>query len=323
METYPEQKNARHEVDLLEVVRKGIRWCTNVLRAVFVFLFRKSIWLICFALAGAAIGFGLHVSDKPYYSAHMLLRTNVADHFFYVNLINEELSEKNISSSLDWVRKLTIPASIAKKIYSIRACYGVDINKDGLPDIIDEDNQYINARDSSKVAQILPGSFYIRVWAYSHEVLPHVRQNLLNFINNNEYVKRHNRQRIEDINGQIEYLQQQINRFDSLQRYEYFQKDKNKRSVSGGQLLVLNEVPQSLYHAALIDLNNQILGKKATLQLYSEPITVAQEFAETFRRQNNLMSYVKPLVINALLVGFVFLLVWDYRKTLWKLYHDR
>ncbi|MDR1406099.1 MAG: hypothetical protein LBI89_02715 [Prevotellaceae bacterium] len=323
MENDATKKHAGQEIDLLEILRKCGQWCANVLRAVFVFLLRKSVWLACFALTGIAIGLSLYASHKPYYSAHMLVQANVVDNFFYVNLINEELAVENISNPLDWVRKLAIPATVAKKIYSVRACYGIDLNKDGLPDIIDEENKYILSRDSAKVAKILRGSFYISVWAYSHEVLPHIRQNLMNFINRNEYVQRHNVRRVEEVNEQIAYLQQQINRFDSLQKYEYFQKDKDKKAIGSGQLLVLNESTQPLYHSELISLHNQLLEKNTTLQLYSEPVTITQEFAETFQRKNNFMFYVKPLVICSLLVGFILLLVWDYRKPLLKLYRNR
>lgn len=323
MENNSTKNNAGQEVDLWEILQKFGRWLAKVFSAVFIFFFRKSLWLACFVFAGIAIGFFLYASHKPYYSSHMLVRANVADNFFYVNLINEELSLENIRNPLEWVRKLTIPASIAKQIYSIRACYGIDINKDGLPDIIDEDHKYISSRDSSKAAQILRSSFYINVWAYSHEVLPHIRQNLLNFINKNEYVQHHNVRRIEEINEQIDYLNQQISRFDSLQRHEYFQKDDAKKAVGSGQLLVLNEVPQPLYHNELINLNNQVISKHTALQLYSEPVTIVQEFAETFRRKNNVLFYIKPLAISFFLLGLVFVFLWDYRKQLWKLYRGK
>jgi hypothetical protein len=323
MENNSTKNNAGQEIDLWEILQRFGRWLARVFSAIFIFFFRKSLWLAGFILAGMAVGFFLYASHKPYYSSHMLVQANVADNFFYVNLINEELSLENIRNPLEWVRKLTIPASIAKQIYSIRACYGIDINKDGLPDIIDEDHKYISSRDSSKVAKILHGSFYINVWAYSHEVLPHIRQNLLNFIDKNEYVQRHNVRRKEEVNEQISYLHQQISRFDSLQRYEYFQKDNAKKAVGSGQLLVLNEQQQPLYHDQLISLNNQIISKNTTLQLYSEPVTIVQEFAETFRRRNNILFYIKPLVIYSFILGLIFVILWDYRKQLLKLYRGK
>lgn len=324
MENDSTKNNAGHEIDLWEILQKFGRWIGRIFCAVFIFLFRKSLWLACFVAVGVVIGLSLFLSNKPYYSAYMLIRANVEDNFFYVNLINEELSLENIRNPLEWVRKLTIPASIAKQIYSIRACYGIDINKDGLPDLIDENNDYISSRDSSKVAKILRGSFYINVLTYSHDVFPHIRKNLLDFINKNEYLQRHNVRRIEEINEQISYLRQQMNRFDSLQYYEYFQKETAKRaSIGSGQFLVLNEPTQPLYHNDLIGLNNQILSRNTTLQLYSEPVTIMQEFAETFRQKNNLLFYVKPSVIYSLLFGFIFLIIWDYRKQLLKLYRGK
>jgi hypothetical protein len=323
MENDSTKNNAGHEIDLWEILQKFGLWIGGILRAVFLFLLKKSVWLACFVIAGAAIGICLFVTNKPYYSTHMLVRANVVDNFYYVNLINEELSSENISSSLEWVRKLTIPASIAKQIASIRACYGVDINKDGLPDIIDEDNKYISSPDSSVAAQILQGSFYITVKTYSHDVLPHIRQNLLNFICKSEYVQQHNAWRIESIKGEIDYFNQQLNRFDSLQRYEYFQKENTRRTAIGGsQLLLLSDTPQPLYHDELIKLNNQIAERHTILQLYSDPITIKQEFAETSRQKNSLMFYVKPLILYAFLIGLVLAIIWNYRKQILKLYRS-
>jgi hypothetical protein len=323
MENDSVKNNAGQEIDLWDILQKFGRWVAKVFGILFLFLFRKSVWLACFVLAGAVIGGVLYLSYKPYYSSHMLVRANVEDNVFYVNLINEELSIENIRSPMEWVRKLAIPASIAKQIYSIRACYGIDVNKDGLPDIIDEDHEYINSPDSTKAALILQGSFYINVWAYSNEVFPHIRQNLLNFINKNEYVQYHNVRRLEEVNEQISYLRQQINRFDSLQKYEYFQKEGGRKAVGSGQLLVLNEQPQPLYHDELIRLNDELITKNTILRLYSEPITIVQEFAETFRRRNTVMFYIKPLATGSFFFGLAFLIIWDYRKQLWKLYRGK
>ncbi|MDR0711950.1 MAG: hypothetical protein LBF67_06370 [Prevotellaceae bacterium] len=233
------------------------------------------------------------------------------------------MSPNNIDASQDLVRKLGITESTAKQIHSIRAHYCVDLNKDGFPDVIDKNNKYATSLDSTKAAKILPNMFHIKIQAYSSEIFPHVRQSIIDFINKNSYVQRQNARRIEEISEQISYLHQQQSRFDSLQQYEYFQKQSAKKTIGSGQLLVLNEQIQPLYHGDLIALNDQILGKNTLLQLYSEPITIIQDFTETSSRENNMMFYIKPLGIAGLLIGLIFIIIRDYRKPLWDLYNKK
>lgn len=311
------------EINLWELLQKIGRWCAKSGGLFFIFLLKKSIKLAVFIFAGVAVGGLLYITGKPYYKTHMLVRANVADHFFYVTLINANLAPENIATSQDLAQRLSIPTNMAGQINSIRACYAIDLNKDGLPDVLDEKNRYFYSSDSSKAAKILPGSFYIDVQVYSPEVLPYIRQSIMDIISKNEYIQRHNVRRLEAVEEQIAYLHQQQYRFDSLQQYEYFQKERSKRSAGSGQLLILNEQNQPLYHTDLITLNNQILENNTLLQLYSEPITIIQDFSVTSRRKNSLMFYAKPLAIAFFLIGVVSLIIWDYRKTLVRLYREK
>jgi hypothetical protein len=312
--------NKEQEINLWEILQQIARWCIKSARVLFIFLLKKSVQLAVCAFAGVAVGGVLYVTGKPYYSTHMLVRANTADNFYYVTLINAHVAPENIENSRDLAKNLGVPEHIAKQVNSIRACYAIDLNKDGLPDAMDEKNKYIFSKDSAKAAKILHGSFYINVQIYSSEALPYIRQSIMNIISKNDYIQHQNTRRLEEVKEQIAYLYQQRHRFDSLQQYEYFQKERNKRTVGSGQLLILNEQNQPLYHNDLISLNDRILANNTVLQLYSEPVTIIHDFTETTRRKNSLMFYAKPFVIAFLLLGFVSLLIWDYRKTLVKLY---
>jgi hypothetical protein len=323
MEDNSINNNVNQEIDVWEILQKFGLWFAGILRKLFIFLLRKSIKIACFTLVGVAIGEILYISSEPYYSTYMLVKANVASNFFYVTLLNENLAAGNTKASENLVQKLGISESTARQIKSIRAYYCVDLNKDGFPDIIDKENVYSASIDSLKAAKILPDLFYIRVLAYSSDVLPYIQHNILNFINKNDYVQRHNARRIEEINEQISYLHQQQSRFDSLQQFEYFRKESTKKTSGNGQLIVLNEQAQPLYHDQLIELNNQIMEKNTKLQLYADPITIVQDFAETFYRENSAMFYIKPLGIASFLVGLVFFICWDYRKQLKRLCHKK
>lgn len=315
--------SSEQEINLWEVLQKTSRWCFQKARIFLIFLLKKSIWITCFIFAGIAVGGVLYLLSKPYYSANMLVRANVADNFFYVSLINTNLAPENISSLHQASLKLNIPEDIVEQIKSVRACYAVDLNKDGLPDAIDEKNKYIFSEDSSQAAKILLGSFYINTQVYSPEALPYIRRSVMDIIDKNSYIQRLNARRLEEINQQISYLHQQQYRFDSLQQYEYFQKERDKKRVGNGQLLILNEQSQQLYHNELISLNNRILENNTVLQLYSDPITIIQEFSETPGRKNSLIFYAIPFIIAFLLGGLLFLIIRDNRKTLVRLYREK
>ncbi|MDR2814850.1 MAG: hypothetical protein LBB79_09410 [Prevotellaceae bacterium] len=324
MENKSTKNDVEQEIDLWEILQNFGRWLAKITRIFFLFLLRKSVRLACFIFVGVATGGILYIRSKPDYSTRLLMRVNTVNDFFYVNLINENLArERNINIFRELVNKLAIPENIAKQIKHIQACYAIDFNKDGLPDAMDENNEYSNSRDSTKIKQILHSMFYVNVHVYSTEALPHIRKSIVNFINNNDYVQRHNAQRIEKLNERTSYLNHQQTRLDSLQRVEYFQKERNKKSASSGQLLVLNEQPQPLYHAELISLNNQILENNTELLLYAEPVTIIQDFAETSRRSNGVLHYVVPFAISFFFIGLAFLAIWDYRKSLAKLYREK
>jgi hypothetical protein len=323
MENNLTRNDAGQEIDLWDILQKFGRWGAKFVLAFVTLLVKKSVWLVCFALAGLAAGSGLYFVSNPYYSANMCVQVNVADNFFYVTLINENLSPRNITDSRDLSQKLNIPENIAKQVRAIWACYGVDLNKDGFPDMVDEENKYFFSNDSLKAAKVLHGLMYINVQVYSQEALSYLNQSIVEFINKNKYVQSHNARRIADAHEQISYLQQQVKWLDSLQQYEYFQKGYPLKNTRSGQFLIWNEQQQSLYHSDLLSLNNEILSKYRTLELYSEPITILQDFVGMSRRKNNLMFYAKPLIVNFSLIGLIFLIIWDYRKLLVKLYRKK
>jgi hypothetical protein len=327
MENNSTKNNVEPEIDLWKILHSVGQWCAKTfvsLASTFVIFFvRKSVWLACFIFAGVLVGAIRYVFSKPYYSSSMYVQPHVGDNFFYVNLINEKVAPWNIESSTELVQKLSIPANIAKQIHSIRACYGIDLNEDGLPDAMDEDYKYISSRDSAEVAKVIRSAFYICAWVYANETLPYIRKSIMEFISKNDYVQRHNTHRLARIDEQITYLNYQLGRFDSLQQHIYFEKESPKKTASSGQLLVWNEQPQPLYHNDLISLNDQIIEKTHTMLLYPEPITIVHDFAEISKRKNTLLFYTKPLVINFLLIGFLILLILDYRKFFVDLYRGK
>jgi hypothetical protein len=310
------------EIDLWAILQKTSKWCVNILRIVIVFLVQKSIWLLTFAVVGALLGCTLYKISKPYYNSTMQLYSNVLSNDYFVDAINNEFS--HIIKPKDFAKKLAVPDSIAKQIRSIEACYGIDLNKDGRVDIIDEKNKYIHHRDSSRAARIVYGVFYVNVHAYSvnEDILSTIRNNVMQFISTNEYVQLHNQEKIVSLQEQTKYIESQISRLDSLQQADYFKAEKDLKK-SAGQLLILNEKDHQLYHGDLLGLDDRILNIHTTLALYSDPVTITQEFSETDRRKNNLVYYVRPSGIIFLLLGFVFVLIWDNRKTLRKLFASK
>jgi hypothetical protein len=316
------QNNVQQEIDLWGILQKFgqfIRWCIKAMCAVLLFILRKSVQLSFFVLAGVIVGGLLYIFSKPFYSTKMQLNANVADNFFYITLVNENFATENFNDAVDLAHKLNMSESMAKQIMSIRACYGIDLNQDGLPDLVDEKSRYISARDSAKAAKVLRHIFYINAQVYSQEALPYIRKGIMDFINKNEYVIRHNARRLETVNEQVAYLYLQQKRFDSLQHYQYFVKESVKKPTTG-QLLVWNEQTQPLYHSDLISLNDQIVEKNSILTLNADPVMIVQDFTETTRRKNSLMFYLKFPVAASLLIGVIFILIWDYRKMLMKLY---
>ncbi len=327
-EKAPLQNNNNQEIDLWDVfkklgawIRQTVEWFYDVFLFAFVFLIRKSLWLVGFIILGCVLAFFMHKTMKPYYNSNMQLRANVMDNAFFVNMINDLSGARDLDAL---TQKLNLPdTSMAKDILSITACFGVDLNKDGIVDMVDITNKYIRG-DSAKASQVVPGYFYINASVYSDKVLPYIKKGIMNIIENNVYVKRYNDDRFVRVNEAVATLTTQINLLDSLQKVDYFDRERRQSIKAGaGPLMVLSEKDQKLYHADILTLTEQRRALESSLILDPNPVTLVKDFSEMQSPVKSFVSYAKPIVSTVLLAGLAFLIIWDNRKKIFQLINEK
>jgi hypothetical protein len=233
-----------------------------------------------------------------------------------INLLNDLFISSNYSALAGYLK---INEDQAKNIKSIKALYGIDVNKDGLADFIDYKETY-NPQDTTK--QRLSDIFYLKISVYDESVFPILKNSIKSYINSNPYVIENNDVRINQAKSQINILKAEIAKLDSLQTVQYFEIPKTQKS-NNNQMIVLNEKDIKLFHEDKIKLNSKILELEKDLAINPEPITVIQDFSQLSKTQNPITKYIKIWVPIFFVLGLICALLWQYRKKIWQLIREK
>jgi hypothetical protein len=320
-----EQKH-NDEIDLIELFQKmgdGIKNLFNklisLINSFFILLIRKSLWLITFTILGAIVSYALFTGTKRYYTSEMTARSNSMNNTVVVNSINllNDLFINNNYSGL--AGNLKISEEQAKNIKSIKAYYGIDLNKDGLADFVDYKNTY-NPKDTNQIR--LGDVFYLQISVFDETVFPILKNSIKSYISHNPFIIENNDVRIRQSENQIQVLKGEIAKLDSLQNIQYFEIPKSQKA-NNNQMIVLNEKELKLYHEEKIKLNNLILAFERDLTINPDPITIIQDFTQLSKTQNPITKYIKVWVPLFFFLGLMFSLIWQYRKKIWFLIREK
>mgnify|MGYP001220304161 FL=1 len=79
-------------------------------------------------------------------------------------------------------------------------------------------------------------------------------------------------------------------------------------------MVLFTEKERKLYHREIFNLLSEKQDLERRLTVNSDPLTVIQDFTPLSRVENSLLSYVKKIAPIILILGFIFMLVWRYKK---------
>ena len=293
--------------------------------SVVIFLIRKSVWIISFALIGALIGFLWRGNPQPCYSSSLEFTTGgVYDEVKkkYVGGIDNALVINHINILNNLTHKPELLADYLKmekedvgKIREIKACYGIDINKDMKPDFVDLNGIY-NPKDTMQAR--VPSHVYVSVSVYDESILAPLRNGLLQYIGSNAYIrelfdisKKQTRQLIRKIDSEIDKI-------DSLQRAsagEKLQPDK-------WQLLLIGEPKKQLACKDVLELyaRKQLLEKG--LEISSEIVTIVRDFTPLRQDESPDRQYILMFGKIMAVIGLFTSVIWQYRKKIWSLIRE-
>ena len=323
MENQNQKQN--EEIDLLELfqrmgnsIRKGINWVITQLYNLLILIIRKSIWIIGFTCIGIAIGLLFFNHTSRFYTSNMVAKCNSTDNNIVISAINQlnDLCQNDNNSIL--ARYLEMAPEQASQIKSIKAYYGIDVNRDSIVDYIDYTNTY-NPKDTSQ--KIIKNMVFTNVEVYNEEVFTELRDGLKKFIWKNPYIAKNNEVRKEQVALMICAVDREIKKLDSLQQTYYHSQLTQK--AGNGQVVLLNEKETKVYYNDIIKLVTTKQKLEKSLSVDPDPITVTQDFTPLSKAENPWTKYVKAWGITFAILGFITALLWQYRKKIYNLIKEK
>ena len=317
------QKTHNDEIDLIELFHKlgqktiGLfRWLTRSMLLIIVFFIRNFYIIIGFIIIGGFIGYGMFKLSKEYYSSDMVIRTNTlppADFIAYVNTIHE--LTKDAASAKDFStlsRTLQIDDTVTRKIKDIQAYYIIDMRKRNGGYLVDYGRKFDLQKDT---LSRLSNRVEVRVEVYNNEIFEYVKKGLYNYFNSNSYINQLNNNRMTQLRELISKTRAQINKLDSLEDVQYFQKNIMPQYKSG-QIVFLNQPEVKLLHPDLIDLFKQKQSYQKELEIYKDPITIIEDFTPLSKVENSRSKYVIIWGFVFGVIGILVMFYWEQRKSI-------
>ena len=318
-------KNEVKEIDLLELfqsIGKGIKsisiWILKSIVFLIAFGLKKAHWVAIFVVVGLLLGLGYHSVSKSYYSSGMVVSTNGITSLDLIDHINDLTTICKSGNSNALSISLGISDSSAKKIKKIEAYPYIDVNKDGIGDIIDFEGSY-KANDTNQI--IIKDRCYLHVELFENQPKEYLQKGLLNYINRNEYLVQLNQIRKNELWEQITETEKEIAKLDSLQNIEYFSENASSPvPVGTGGYIVYTEKDKKMYYNDKLSLikNKQDLEKQ--FELNQGPITIVKNMSELAVEENPRFVVMVKFGFWTGLFCYFLLLILVYRKNIESLF---
>jgi len=298
----------------------GIR---DLIISIIIFLIRKSLWIFSFGLAGVLIGILLYSISRPFYSSSLEGTTGgiydideqryiggvdnsaVIDH---INKLDKAVSRPPILANY-----LGMSIDQAKDIRSIKAFYGIDVDKDMKPDFVDFKDKY-NPKDTTQFR--VPSFVHIRVSVYDENIFPEVRRGLFRYINSNSYIKDLYEIDRKQKQEMITELEKEIKKVEEFQHARI----RKESSMDQGSFVVLGNEPEpKLFYDDVLLLRRRIQVLKRNIEISDEIIVIVQDFTPLQQEERPVLTYI--LVVGGLMavLSIFCALLWQYRKRIWEL----
>lgn len=276
MNTNPTSPHYDDEIDLKVLLKKAM----NVLD-------RGTKMILCCVLIGGILGIAYFLIGKTTYQSRMvitsdiLVMSNIRTLFDPFELLIEERDTTAIA------QKLQIEDSVAAKIKAIEVI-----------SFATKENEN-------------PNYFGIDATVTDNTILPVLQEAIINYLENNEYVKRRVKIRKNRLNALINKIDDEIEGIDSLKQHLQFGSILNS-STSGGANVFMME-PSNLYRLSL-DLVSKKQDHLGQLEL-NESFQLIDGFTPFTKPSNP--SWIVCLVFGfagGLVLGFVALFIKEMRS---------
>jgi len=298
----------------------------DLIVSLIIFLIRKSLWIISFGIAGVLLGFLLYGVSRPFYTSTLEGNTGGiydideknylggVDNSVVINHINK--LDKAVSKPSLLANYLGMSIEQASEIRSIKAYYGIDVNKDLKPDYVDIKETY-NPKDTNQIR--VPSFVHIKVSVYDESVFSELRKGLLSYINNNTFIQelyRIDRLQKEEM---IHLIDKEIKTIDDFQQARI----RKESSVEQGSVVVLGNEPEpKLFTWDILSLQRRKQLLEKNLEISDEIIVIIQDFTPLQQEERTVLKYIAVLGATMSVLGILCALLWQYRKRIWELIRE-
>ena len=287
----------------------------NFIVSIIIFFIRKSLWIISFALSGMILGYVLHSFSTKGYISSIEGETGGIDNTVVIDHINKLDQVKG--KPLLLAKYLEMDTVLVKAINYIKACYGIDINRDGKWDYVDFKDTYL-PKDTTQ--RRVPSFVHIRISVSDESILPKLRQNLFNYINNNAYIQKLSKIDRAQKDSLVKELNKEIEKIAQLQDAR-IKKEENTLNI--GQLRVTGNEPEvKLFYEDILSLYRQKQNIQKNLEISDEIITVVQDLTPLEFEERSALKIIAIFGGVMAVLGIFCALCWQYRKRIWELIRD-
>ncbi|MDR1022972.1 MAG: hypothetical protein LBL94_06870 [Prevotellaceae bacterium] len=319
------QTPKENEIDLLDITirlyrkfKSLLRGIASILKAILIFMIRKSLYLSLFVIGGVVVGVAAYkfLPQSKVYRSEAIIRSNnlassiVVDNLKKLNGAFIEKDRKDLSSLLN------ISESDAKKISRLRLYYGVWPNGSfgdnglGLP------AYYVRSNLIDTISSSVSKYIKIEADVFDEDVYAKLLPGLLYFINNSTFGQELNVIRVEMLKTQIAHAEQGMAAL--LQQQALVISTQNNKSNHLPLQLELSSSPQKSeviqLQEAIDELHGRKIGLEQELALFAQPVVVITDFSKTYRFAHKLYIYMLVCSVVVSAFGLSTLALWEVRK---------
>lgn len=301
-----EQKNTPQEIDLIELFGKIWKGITKGFLSIIYFFFRNIKLFVLVVIFSSFIGFATYKLVKPYYKSELFGLSHTITNVELIQYIN------------NWNYEAEFLPENRTKIKDISAKFVLDLNGDGIWDIVEDDNNE-TVTDTTIINRRLEGAFCIQAEIYDTSLVSTIRKRVFDYLERNKRVIEMNKIRLAQLKDLIPTIDNEIKDLDSLKSNMYFAENMKGKA---GEMIVLNEKETKTFHKDILDLYQKKQDCEKELFLSPTPFEVTQNFTIPRFQENSMIKLIINYVKIGFIIGFFLILAWDQRKLLRRLFNE-
>jgi hypothetical protein len=299
-------------VKLGEFLKRAVLKLINFIGSVLVFLLRKWYYFAIAIILTVLSAFVLSEISDPFYHSHMTLRSNAIHNqpvMSNLDRLRGYATARNYSALSNELNLSIEDASVIKRIETF---WYYDIGDDGIFDGIDTDRKFLSDTSIVKVDSV----FSVRVEVYDSEILEKLEESLVQYLEANPFLEALNKQRLSNLGAQLNQIEYEIDKLDSLQKREYYTNPDELRQKEG-QIVFTSEKVVRMYHSQMFHLLKLKQDCERDLNLYKDVVTVLEGFVEPVVPVNGTIQYAKKLIWYYVGLALLLAVIITFRKKIW------